>query len=1063
MISKFFSLITGVFMLLIMLASSPACFSQKKEDVRFSLHYQNKPLTKVLSHIASKAGLGQSYIIQLLAKANPVNLDVDNMPLDSVLLLLEKGQPFNIRKIDMLIHVWEKSSADTINLVVYGHTGERLSGVTIYDSSKNRHWVTDKSGNAKISRSLPFRRLTVSYVGFTPLTFNFENDTAVFLTRKDVVAEKTFTVAYGSSSTRMHTGRVDPVDRMSTGQAGSATGLLEMGSSGMRQIRLTGFNAAKVFTELRGSFSADRNQLSPLIDEPLVVINGIPVYQGFMGYSSLSSPASGVSSPAVGLDPLAWLSDIDVKDIVLLKDAVATSLYGARGANGVIMITTRTPAKDKLSITARSGIGLTKVFSVPRLLNARQYRMMRTAAFGRDTLPMTGADAYDITRLDPTQDNNWANYLLGNEAIDHNTAMSVSTTVNNWRLLGDGTYRVRRYPLPTKTSERWVTGNATATYISTDSNWNARFNLLYSNGRTTGPLEDPYPAIYLAPMITSLYDSLGDLAWSEKGVKFNNPLGMLQNTSTTAVDKWFANAYVKYNISSATAASLNIGFTRQNLLESNVLSIAGQRPELASGQYVAGSSKQRSFAIEPQVDHTISWRRIKIKLTGALSLQQFNSSYDTATGSGFTGDEALDSAVSNIKPATNSERVQYWYYSVLGKASLELPGHFSADLSARADHSALLPHSHAWKAFGAAGLAYRFSETKLFRKISYLDFGKIRGSYGSAGRDYVGNLAPFTPLQPVPEGLKWAVMHRLESGLDLRLFHLLNLSINYYYGRSKNQYLTGPLDSTGTLPGTTVFNSPMVVVNKGWELEAGFHKDWKSDAGVSLTVSVTLPRNKISKGATNVMFDQLVDGGSLSERVVYHYLRYDKEKGHIVEDVDKNGVIDKADATVRRSQDVTLFANFRPSFRWRSFTIGFNLEVCQQVLLDPFYYETYRLVAGNGSKKLFSNQPAGYEQLPGLSTRPLWKNTSLQHYLNSDAMYRDGSYLLFKKVVADYRLPRSWTNALGLSGASIYLQADNLFCISGYSRTSAPWIQQSGTLPPVKTFTFGINIGLNKK
>ncbi|HVU85109.1 MAG TPA: TonB-dependent receptor plug domain-containing protein, partial [Puia sp.] len=357
-LSQFFMVMRLTMLFLVAISLHVSAKVRAQEAV--TLHFTNAPITGVLKEIAKQTGYFYSIPDELLQEAKNITIRVDKIPLADALAACFKEEPFTYVIINKTIICRAKPAdpvkqavpetklpADSGKLegVVINEAGQKLAGATIVVKATGKTTLTDEKGEFHLSHIRAGDNLLISYVGYgtkaIPAPARYLE---VTLTAAVNELDQTVVQAYGTTSQRLTTGNISKVTAQEIARQPVMNPLIALEGKvpGLDVNQTSGYNSSPVTVELRG-----RSAISNTIhSDPLYIIDGVPLTVVALndGYYAGGSPGflqNGFGGPAEGQSPLFSLNPSDIESIEVLKDADATAIYGSRGANGVILITTK--------------------------------------------------------------------------------------------------------------------------------------------------------------------------------------------------------------------------------------------------------------------------------------------------------------------------------------------------------------------------------------------------------------------------------------------------------------------------------------------------------------------------------------------------------------------------------------------------------------------------------------------------------------------------------------------------------------------------------------------------
>lgn len=448
--------ITAIILLSACLQVSASGYAQS-----ISLSEKNAPLESVMKKIEQQTGYTFWYKIETIEKAKKVTVEVSNATLDQVLKICFKDQELSYNIVDKTIVVEEKKAGKQSGdlsppIDVHGRVtdslGNPLQGASItVKGMRNKGTIADKDGNFTIKGIAPNSTIVISIVGYEEQQIKLGDRTDIVVVLRqgitsmhDVVISK----GYYNTSERLNTGDVSVVSGEEINKQPVTDPILALEGRvpGLYIQQTSGAPGAYSTILIMGQNSIANGS------DPFYIIDGVPfsstsptspdIGGGMLGFPQTSGyNVNGVGTGSVaGLSPFNLLNPADIESIEVLKDADATAIYGSRGANGVILITTRKGKAGNTRVDANVSSGVGNVTHMIPLMNTQQYLAMRHEAFQNDGLsPQSGYD-FDLLNWDTTRYTNWQKVLIGNSAPFTNAQISLSGGSANTQFVAGGGY-----------------------------------------------------------------------------------------------------------------------------------------------------------------------------------------------------------------------------------------------------------------------------------------------------------------------------------------------------------------------------------------------------------------------------------------------------------------------------------------------------------------------------------------------------------------------------------------------------------------------------------------------
>jgi TonB-linked SusC/RagA family outer membrane protein len=897
-------------------------------------------------------------------------------------------------------------------------------------------------------------------------------------------------IAYGITTKRLNTGNVSTVtaEDLSRQPVFNVLQALEGRVPGMTVTQPTGVAGARTPVQIRGRANFDKDYSS---DQPLFILDGVPLAANNDATTSLTQVfGAGTGS---GMSVLAGLNPNDIASIEVLKDADATAIYGSRGANGVILITTKRGTSGRTHIDATVNIGFNKVTRLPNMLNTPDYLAMRNEAFANDGIAKTNTNGYDLLVWDTTRYTNLAKLLIGNTA-----------TVADVQLGANGGDRFTQYRISGnyhKEGMVWA-GNKTAEKAATSFNLhsttpNQRLDFNFTGSYTLN--NNNFPGIDLAgglilPPNIRLYDSTGKLAWNEGGftaVARDNPLAQLKQQYIARVTNLNTNMLISYKLVKGLVLRTSLGYNVTRSDEQRLSPLASLNPSSTpyTGTANYANRNLRTWIIEPQAEYktNISQGKLDVLVGGTLNKRMMQGTAINAVG--YTSDQLLASlagtATTNVGASNTAN--QYAYDAFFGRINFNWRDKYLVNFTGRRDGSSRFGPDLRFSNFGAIGAGWLFTNEYFFKDLKWLSYGKLRGSYGNTGNDQIGDYryfdtwtAGFTYYDSTTLNstklfnpyLHWERNIKAEVALELGLFHDRILLTTALYRNVTNAPLVSyPLSGVAGFTNIVTNLEGVQVENKGIELsfssrniETGAFK-WSSN------FNITVPKNQLRKypdldQSSYASKYQL--GMSLNTIVGYKFAGVDPQTGvGSVEDQNGDNKASTAnDFVFQGKTDPIVYGGLSNTFTYKGLSATVFFQFNKQTGSNWYSNTTFRGVGTaynipqSGFQKSWQH-PGDVADYPRFSTG-VGSLTALSGYYAtyfSDRVYSDVSYIRLKNVAISYDVKPERLKRMHFSNLRVFVQGQNLLTFTKY-KDADPETQNFTVLPPMKTFMGGIQLGL---
>ncbi|WP_290844714.1 SusC/RagA family TonB-linked outer membrane protein [Flavobacterium sp.] len=953
-----------------------------------------------------------------------------------------------------------------------------LSGVTIAVKGKTATTITDNMGNFSIAATTD-DTLVITYVGYKTQELTVRNyEPLVINLEEDVTAlqEVTVNAGYYNVKESERTGSIAKISskEIATQPVSNTLAAMQGRLAGVNITQTTGTPGGGFNLQIRGinSLRADGNA-------PLYIIDGVPYSSESIGYVQSNTIHPTTTSPLNNLNPG------DIESLEVLKDADATAIYGSRGANGVVLVTTKKGKKGKTTFTANMSKGIGEVTRFMKLMNTEQYLAMRAEAFTNDGFTTIPAIAYDINGTwDQNRYTDWQKELLGGTAEITNLSSSLSGGSEYTQFMISGNFNKETTVFPGDFAYKKGNIRVNLNHTSTDGDFNVNFSAGYTLQDNDQPSRDlTAAAMSTPPNAPALYTGDGELNWENN--TFTNPLASQYGKSLAKSNDLVSNMVLSYRLPLGFQAKVNLGYTSLNHKERNTTPSTIYNPSFNftpsfSSIFVSRTERQ-SWIVEPQLDWKRNLGKARLELLAGSTFQKQDNGQLALMGSGFPSNSLIyNLAAASYTQVMLDNESEYKYQAIFGRANLNWDKRFIVNFTGRRDGSSRFGPGRQFANFGAVGAAWIFSNEQWLRDNAFLSFGKLRASYGTTGNDQIGNyqfLNTFSTTGITYEGIiglqptrlynpdfGWEENKKLEIALETGVLNdRIFLTWAWYRNRSSNQLVGIPL------PATTGFNS--LQANLGAEVE---------NSGVELTLrTINIKRDKFS-WTTDINFstsknkllsfpglestsyvNQYVIGQPLNIVKVFKYTGLDPQTGiYTFADVNGDGIISAPDdRQTIKDLNPKFFGGIQNQIRYGPVQLDFLFQFVKQ--------ENYNSKAMFGRPGTMSNQPAEVVnhwsqagddapyQILTAGANPA-TNVPFSRFIASDAAISDASYIRLKNVSLTYDVPKRWTGSVG---CRVSLQGQNVLTLTSY-KGADPEFRTLGFTPPLRVFTAGLNLTL---
>jgi TonB-linked SusC/RagA family outer membrane protein len=995
-------------------------------------------------------------------------------------------------------------SVVTVSGVVRGSSNqEPLPGVSVVVQNTTDGTTTDGAGkflvNAEYDDVLVF-----SSIGFRPYETPVGGRSVI-----DVVLEEDVALL---DEVVVHTGYYDVKDREKTGGISKVTsevigkqpvtsplGALIGRMPGVNIQQTTGVPGGDFKIEIRG-----RNSLRSNGNDPLFIVDGVP-----FSTEKVSNQSNTGYLMIGGVSPFTSINSADIESIEVLKDADATAIYGSRGANGVVLITTKKgkTGRTKFDINYYSAFAKT---ALRKLLNTKQYLAVRREAFANDNITPTGDPddnkglngkgyAPDLMVWDTTRYTDWQKIFIGNTAKTNSLQASVSGGNDKTQFLLSAGYYSETTVFPGDFKYRKLSVHQSFNHTSSNKKFFLNTSINGSLDKHHQPRTDfAWPAQMLAPDAPALYNEDGSLNWAYHPVTgqatWTNPMADLVTIYDGDMTNVIANLTIGYEILKGLKVQSLAGYNHLGAEELTVIPSTRFDPKEGRGpeqsECLSSNGKTSSWILEPQLNWEKKMAKGQLSFLIGGTYQKQDHRLSALQYRGFPSNILMrDPSAASDRWVNQFASSIYKYAAIYARVNYNWNGKYIINLTGRRDGSSRFGPGKQFSNFGALGAAWIFSEEPFIKNnFSLLSFAKLRGSFGITGSDQIGNYEYLDTFQ-TPDGINsydgvtaldptrlsnpyfgWESNKKIEGALELGFFQdRIFIEAGFYRNRSSNQLVNY------TLPKTTGFggiqaNLDATVQNTGVEIQITTQNINHDALNWTTSVNLSIPRNKLMKFPnldSSSYSNTYIIGESLYIQKFYEYTGINPETGlYTVRDYNGDGVI-SYDADGRKAMFVgqDFYGGINNIVIYNGWTVEFFFQFVKQtgtLSTFPYGYQNRNFpieVLGqdrwrqSGDQAEIQRFATEYTQGIGAGSY----GSPHDNYANSDASVTDASFIRLKTVSLDYQVPQKWMKGLK---CNVFIRGQNLFVFTRY-KGADPEIGNNinrDSLPPLRTVSVGLKL-----
>ena len=987
-----------------------------------------------------------------------------------------------------------------------------LPGVNILAKGTSTGTVTDIDGRYRLTVADEVTTLVFSSIGYETVekAINGRSTINMSLSPNIQSLSEVVVVGYGTVKKSDLTGSVSSVNGEAIREM-PLTSLdqgLQGQAAGVQVIQASGQPGAVATVRIRGGNSLQGG------NEPLYVIDGFPIYNG----GGIENARGGGNNNGPRVNALAMLNPSDIESMEILKDASATAIYGSRGANGVVLITTKSGKQGQDQISFETYYGVQEVRKTIDVMNATQFAEMANEAYTNDGLDPIfsqeevalfdeGTDWQDeIFRTAPIQ-----NYQLTFSGGDEKTTYSVSGGYFSQDGIITNSYFNRlsaRANLRRKINDKLTMG----THLTVNR---GKSNVLQTSTDGGGGTGVVLGAIMMSPVL-GIYEDEEQTRYTQtnSGILLPNPVATareIENISTST--RFLGDIYGEYEIIEGLTAKVSLG--------ADILANKGDYYEPSFIYQGSGNGGRGRVSYLQSTtwlnENTLSYNKQlnedhSINLLAGITFQGNRTEFVSASSQGFVTDALEQNNLQSgaIYNQPNTRTPEWGLLSYLGRINYKLKERYLFTFTGRLDGSSRFGEGNKYGFFPSGAVAWRAVEEDFIQDLGVFDDLKIRASYGLTGNQEIGQynslatltsnnyafggnlVTGFRPNRvPNPE-LQWERTAQFDVGLDMGFMqNRFRVTADYYHKKTTN------LLFSANIPWTSGFDDALQnigsVQNQGVELTLGADiltgpVTWTSSFNIAFNRNEVLDLgevdfffaggssghlkvNNVSKVAVGEpigsFFGYLSDGIFQNEGEVSNSAQPNAQPGdRRYRDLNNDGQITaEGDRSIIGLAQPDFFGGWTNNFQWN----GFELNVFTQWNYgnDILNYNRFELELPTGGQNISADMVNRWT--PQNPSTEFPRATRQRAILFSDRQLEDGSFLRIKTLTFAYNFPGLQSTQIG--GLRIYFTAQNLLTftdysgfdpeVSRYGATNLNLGEDYGVYPVAKTYMVGLNLTLN--
>lgn len=1077
-------------------------FTVSAQSQKVSLDFKNERVEKVLASIKSQTGMSLVFSDQLVDVNRKVTMQLKDVTLKEALTRLLSGTNLTFEIRNNKIYFIEKKAVSQpgsrkkrVTGVVKDVMGEPLIGANVVEKGRSTNGViTDFNGKFTLEVD-ESASLVVSYIGYLAqdIPTKGKGDFHIILKEDTNTLDEVVVTGYGDFKKATYTGsasvltteKLEALPVVSVGQ------MIESNIPGISVVAGTSSQpGAKTTLRVRGVASMNAST------EPLYVLDGVPIPSyDLSNFTSMSE--------AGGMGFIETLNPADIESITVLKDAASASLYGAKGANGVVLITTKKGKEGKLRVNMAAKYGITDfAYTYRPLMGGEERReliheglvnfQLDKGVSEQEAQQYADANIDQYAKRLPQGYSDWESALF-KTGYQQDYNLSASAGNQNSSFIGSLGYTKQTGVSLNSEMERF-TGRVDASnkYKKVEFGMNASFswtkNVHLPEGKFYGS------AIYASKVnltpSTPIYNEDGTYASGYRENNGYNPILEAEvNDYYARTVRAMGTAKIAYNVwdnlKVSSVFTVDYSLTKDFFFQS---------PDGRDGATYQGRGRMQMtdrirYTSQNNLTYSKTFGKHSVSAVTAFEVMKYD--YEDLYAAKKTYGQDINTSLGNAAdPIDADQKLQEdALMSYVASVNYSYDDKYYASFSFRRDGSSRLSPDTRWGNFWSLSASWRLSQERFMQPLkSVLSDLKLRASYGVNGNlpsSYYGYQSTYTTgafYSGKPslwestlgnEELTWEKNYALNLGLDIGLFSRVNVSLDWYTRTTKDLLMSKQLNSISGF--SSLLTNVGQMRNTGVELEVRSNNIKTKDFSWITAFNLSHNKNKILKLADLPWF---VDGRYVRKEgypfnTIYlrEYAGVDPETGSALyydNQQDENGnytknkVTDPGQASPIPLKDITptISGGFMNTFNYKFIDLSFNLSYS----FGGYSYDNASYILQDDGYSVISNKSTEQRrrwQKPGDITdvpRFVYGNKKGGNYNSSRAIHST-DHIRLKSLILGLNAPKAWLQKLGIGNARIYFSGTNLLTWAAYDQYDP---EMSGVVgfytPPLKTYAFGLEL-----
>ena len=846
-IKHLFRMMRNTLLALFVFAGTAFATESYSQTMKVTVVADNMSTGKVISEIEKQTDYLFVYNVNEVNLKRNVKVNAQNKSVAEVLNKVFEGTDIYYAMEGKNIMLMSKAKdgkvaqqANKVTGIVKDTNGEPIIGANVTVKGQSIGTITDIDGRFVLDAPKE-AVLQITYIGYVSqeVKVSGKREINVVLKEDTETLDEVVVIGYGTAKKSDLTGATAQIkpEALTSSVVGNALESLQGKAAGVAVFN-DNKPGASPSIRVRGSGSITAS------NEPLYVVDGFPLMDG----------------------NISDLNPSDIESMEILKDASSTAIYGSRGANGVVMITTKKGKSGTKNLSVNTSVGVQMPGRLANLISGEDFINFMNAGYKNQgsNIPFSGIPSTYTT------DTNWEKEILENSSLlqDYSITFDGSSNKTNYMLSTgfynqEGLLKAQNYQKYTfhgnlqHSFNKWLTvgANTQFTYSIQDVFDSALIDI-YRYGWPTENVkneDDTYN-------ISSMHNTYILYPW-------NPVLDMNETTTQFTTNRFLGTLFAEMQLMKDLKYRLNLGVDLKNTRKYNYVGSesAVNKASGLKGNGYNNWNKRFSKVMENILTYNHTWNKHRLTATAVYSWQDFTYEDINLSGSGFendlTGAWSMGLAdKSSVSWGTN--KYSNKLISFTGRVSYVYDDKYLLTATSRWDGSSRFGANNKWGYFPSVGLGWRLSQESFLKENKVITNLKIRGSFGITGNQEIGNYKSLAQLtgsnytdgssviygfkESIGNGdLKWERTTQFDLGFDLSLWNRIDIAFDYYTRNTNDLLYNVPIPSTSGY--SSILSNIGKVTNKGWEFSIGGNIMQNKDFNLYASVNVTYNQNKIKE------------------------------------------------------------------------------------------------------------------------------------------------------------------------------------------------------------------------